>query len=156
MHELPERALTGKSDAQHDPSIAAPYEAQLKFSNSEAEPFGVRLYSDETHWTEIGFDTKKSVFYIDRTKSEGITASGFAVRTEAPLALGRPYDLRLIVDRSSVEVYAQSGTIAMTDLIFPLSAKSTLEIFPASAAKNNAVGHLWELKPIWDASRAGK
>jgi fructan beta-fructosidase len=156
MHELPERALTAKSDAQHGLSIAAPYEAQLKFSASEAEPFGVRLYSDATHWTEIGFDTKKKIFYIDRTKSEGIAAPGFAVRTEAPLSPARPYDLRLIVDRSSVEASAQSGTIAMTDLIFPLSAKSTFEIFPASAAKNNAVGHLWELKSIWNAPPAGK
>ena len=159
VRELPERVPVGTSGEQHGSSIAAPYELQLKFSGSEAEPFGVRLYSDETHWTEIGFDTKKSVFYIDRTKSEGISAPGFAARTEAPLAQGRPYnlyDLRLIVDRSSIEAYAQDGTIAMTDLIFPLSEKSAMQIFPPAAAKNYAKGHLWELKPIWNTRPVSK
>jgi hypothetical protein len=33
----------------------------------------------------------------------------FPAKTIAPLAVSRPYDLKLVVDRSSIEAYAQNG-----------------------------------------------
>ena len=41
----------------------APYELDLQFDASSAEAFGIRIYSDEDHWTEIGFDRQKRQFY---------------------------------------------------------------------------------------------
>lgn len=127
-----------------------PYELDLQFESPDAPVFGVRLYSDEQHWTEIGFDTKKKEFYIDRTRSGARVSADFPVRTIAPLVAGRPYDLTLIVDRSSVEAYAQNGTIAMTDLIFPLSPNSAIQLFPADINSAEYSGRVWELKSIWD------
>jgi len=148
---LRERAVpfTGKSI-----EFAAPYEVDLEFAAQITETTGVRLYSDEQHWTEIGFDPGKNVFYIDRTKSGAIPGDGYAARTEAPLAPGRPYDLKLIVDRSSVEAYAQHGTVAMTDLIYPSTSNSTLRVIPEGAAIVGNTGHVWKLQSIWSA--AGK
>jgi sucrose-6-phosphate hydrolase SacC (GH32 family) len=74
---------------------------------------------------------------------------GFAYRTTAPLAPGRPFDLRLIVDRSSVEAYAQSGTIAMTNLIFPTSEGSRVELFTQSGKPVGAKATSWKLRSIW-------
>ncbi len=130
-----------------------PYELSMDFGRPKEPIFGLRLYSDPTHWTEIGFDTDKRQFYIDRTRSGQPVDANFPVRTEAPIVSTRSYDVKLIVDRSSVEAYAQDGTIAMTDLIFPLSEKSTIEVFPrtkntqAAAAKTS--GKIWELKSVW-------
>ena len=115
--------------------------------------FGVRLYSDDQHWTEIGFDRQKQEFYIDRTKSGAEVGPGFLTRTTAPLVAGRPYDLKLVVDRSSVEAYAQSGTIAMTDLVFPSSARSRVEVFPARGKPLGLKGESWKLRPIWNQAR---
>jgi fructan beta-fructosidase len=127
-------------------TAAVPYELNVQFGHPDVPVFGVRLYSDEQHWTEIGFDTEKKEFYIDRTKSGSAIDKDFPVRTAAPIALSRVYNVMLIVDQSSVEAYAQNGTIAMTNLIFPLSPSSTIQFFPKTAtfpAKS------WELKSIW-------
>ena len=127
----------------------APYELDLQFDASSAEAFGIRIYSDEQHWTEIGFDRQKREFYIDRTKSGLEIASDFPVRTKAPVIAERPYDLKLIVDRSSVEAYAQNGTIAMTDLIYPPSQQSRIQVFSSNGKPVTATGRLWKLNSIW-------
>ena len=134
-------------------SVSIPYELDLQFGHPAAPIFGVRLYSDQEHWTEIGFDTNKKVFYIDRTRSGTMISSEFPVRTTAPLATSRPYDLRLVVDRSSVEAFAQNGTIAMTDLIYPSSLNNTIRLFPRDTKFS---GRGWELKSIWDAPPSTK
>ena len=121
----------------------------LKFGSPTAPVFGVKLYSDEQHWTEVGFDTNKKEFYIDRTHAGTDISPDFPIRTTTPLAPNRPYDMTLIVDRSSVEAYAQDGTIAMTNLIYPSSSNLRIQLFPADSKTLKADGHLWELKSIW-------
>jgi len=129
-------------------SLTVPYELDLHFDHPSEQLFGIRLYSDDEHWTEIGFDTNKKEFYMDRTKSGAVVDKNFPVRTKAPLAPGRPYDLTLVVDRSSLEAYAQNGTITMTNLIYPLGPRSRVRFFPISSKAVSGNG--WELKSIWD------
>jgi fructan beta-fructosidase len=130
-------------------SVAIPYELDMNFGHPRQPTFGVRLFSDKNHWTEVGFDTNKDRFYVDRTHSGVVVSKDFPARTEAPIVSTRPYDLKLIVDRSSVEAYAQNGTIAMTDLIYPLSASSVIQIFPITVNGRKLSAHGWELKTIW-------
>jgi fructan beta-fructosidase len=127
-------------------SVAIPYELDMQFPQPSVTNFGVRLYSDKDHWTEIGFDLTSQQFYMDRTKSGLAIDKDFPARTTAPLAASRPYNVKLIVDRSSVEAFAQDGTIAMTNLIYPLSANSTIKTFPATTVFPRKV---WTLKSIW-------
>jgi fructan beta-fructosidase len=145
MKTLPIPASSETGDA-----VAIPYELDLQFGHPGVAIFGVRLYSDAEHWTEIGFDTTRKQFYVDRTKSGVPIDKDFPAKTTAPIALGRPYNLKLIVDRSSVEAYAQNGTIAMTNLIYPLSSNSTIKIFPSDAKTATFSGQIWRLKSIWD------
>jgi sucrose-6-phosphate hydrolase SacC (GH32 family) len=127
----------------------APFELDVHFGDISESAFGVRLYSDDQHWTEIGFDQQKGEFYMDRTRSSPEIAPTFPARTTAPLVATRPYDLRLIVDRSSVEAYAQNGTIAMTDLLYPASTNSRVELFSAGGKSMPVTGRVWELHSIW-------
>ncbi len=128
---------------------AGPVEVQARFAAGQEGVFGFRLYSDAAHWTEVGFDSVKGEFYIDRTRSGLAVAQGFAARTSAPLVKERPYDLHLIVDRSSVEAYAQNGTIAMTDLIYPLSPGLRIEVFSSQGGRVPVEGVIRELTSIW-------
>jgi fructan beta-fructosidase len=128
---------------------SAPFELDLRFGRPSEQIFGVRLFTDGEHWTEIGFDRSKGEFYVDRTKSSMAVAPEFPARTSAPLIAGRPYDLTLIIDRSSVEAYAQNGTIAMTNLIFPPSQSSRIVLFSASGKAIAAKGESWKLRTIW-------
>jgi fructan beta-fructosidase len=126
-----------------------PFELDLQFGQPTEQAFGVRIYNDEQHWTEIGFDRLKLEFYIDRTKSGDAITPDFLTKTIAPLAANRPYDLKIIVDRSSVEAYAQNGTITMTNLIFPSSDNSRLALFSASGKELTVKGDVWKLSKIW-------
>jgi fructan beta-fructosidase len=68
----------------------------------------------------------------------------------SPLVVSRPYDLKLVVDRSSIEAYAQSGTIAMTNLIFPASDISRVALFSARRKPAVVKGDIWKLRTIWE------
>jgi fructan beta-fructosidase len=127
----------------------AAFEMDLQFGRPIEEIFGVRLYSDEQHWTEIGFDLPKAEFYIDRTKSGAAITPDFPAKTTAPFVASRPYDIRLIIDRSSIEAFAQNGTIAMTNLIFPPSQSSRITFFSASGKAVFVEGESWKLRRIW-------
>ena len=148
--KVPTRTFTVNSSSNSkEESVTAPYELEIRYKHPSASLFGVRLYSDEEHWTELGFDTNKKVFYMDRTKSGVMVNPDFPVRTEAPLTTSRPYTLTLIVDRSSVEAFAQDGTILTTNLIFPSSSRDTIRFFPRDSKSVAIHGKLWELKSAW-------
>ena len=129
--------------------LEAPFELEVKFAPGDEQVFGIRLYSDATHWAEIGFDREHHQFYMDRTKSGSIISDHFDSPTTAPIAADRPLDLTLIVDRSSIEAYAQDGTVAMTNLIFPASGRSRLELFSKSGKLLAAKASAWKLRSIW-------
>jgi len=128
--------------------IHAPFEIRLNFNHPVEPVFGLKIYSGQQHWTEIGFDTNTKEFFIDRTHSGAGVSPDFPTRTAAPLVTTRSYDLTLIVDRSSVEAFAQNRTIAMTDLIFPSSPDLQIQVFPADAKHLACKGRLWELRSI--------
>ena len=108
-------------------------------------PFGLRLHTDADHWTDVGFDLARSEFYIDRTHSGLAITPTFPARVAAPLAHARATDLRLIVDRSSVEAFAQNGTLAITELLFPPTPMNQVEVFGRTAVS----GRWWALHSIW-------
>ena len=136
--------------------LTAPYELALNFKAAETASFGLRIYSDDRHFVEMGFDRGKSEFFMDRTHSGEAIDDKFPARTLAPLAAGRAINLQLIVDRSSIEAYAQDGTIAMTNLIFPASQASRIEVFSAADAAVTVQGTRWNLHSIWARDEAAK
>jgi len=121
----------------------------LQFGNPFEQVLGIRLYTDAGHWTEIGFDRGKREFYTDRTQSGIAITPDFPGKTIAPLVEDRPYDLKVIVDRSSIEAFAQNGTIAMTNLVFPTSESNRLVLFSGSRKPVTVTGEIWKLRPIW-------
>ncbi len=127
----------------------SPFELRARFSSGEETGFGLRLRSDEQHWTDVGFDRAQGQFYVDRTHAGLTIGEGFLTRTDAPLAAGRALDVDLIVDRSSVEAFAQGGTIAMTNLIFPPGPKTRVEWFSTSGKPIAVHGEMWRLRSGW-------
>lgn len=77
----------------------------------------IRVAGDEGSYFEFGYDPKKKSLFIDRTHAwTEITSSHIH---QAPVAGGDEIlDIRAIVDRSSVELFAAGGTLVITELIF--------------------------------------
>ncbi|HZQ23788.1 MAG TPA: glycoside hydrolase family 32 protein [Terriglobales bacterium] len=132
--------------------VEAPYEIQLNFSGTSHGTFGIRIYSDTKHWTEIAFDPQKAQLYMDRTQSSVVAIPDFALKTTAPVVPDRGYDLKLIVDRSSIEASAQNGTIAMTNLIYPATTANRMddiEVFSSEGKPSVVRAEVWKLRSSW-------
>jgi len=76
------------------------------------------------------YDPKASTFSFDRRES-GITdfSVDFPAVTVAPtFSTDGKLELRIFIDRSSVEIFGNDGRFAMTNLVFPTSPYTTLSI----------------------------
>ncbi len=65
------------------------------------------------------YDAQQQTFAMDRTKSgDGSFSEAFPVTTTAP-TYGNIKQLRLFIDRCSIEAFDADGKMAMTNLVFP-------------------------------------
>ena len=139
----------------NDLLTSSPVEINATFSPGDADSFGLRLYSDDTHWTEVGYTVSPAQMYVDRTHAGQPVGPDFAVRTVAPAVASRGYDLHIIADRNSVEVFAQGGSLAMTNLVFPPADAIRIVPFHKGGTQTGSVqGRVWKLRSVWDAKAA--
>lgn len=106
------------------------YEILVSLQPSNATVFGMTLYNAKGEKVVFTYHLKERTFAMDRTKS-GLSdfSKDFAAVTKAPLTPAVSYTLRLLVDKSSVEVFDGSGTFCMTNLVFPTEPYKYLSFF---------------------------
>ncbi len=74
------------------------------------------------------YDAQKQTFSMDRTKSGNVTFSeNFACVTTAPTH-GQMKQLRLFIDRCSIEAFDADGRMAMTNLVFPSEPYNNIKV----------------------------
>ena len=79
----------------------------------------ITLANDKGEQVVMTYDEKSRTFAMDRTKSgQKEFSDDFAVLTVAPVH-GKMSQLRLFIDRSSIEAFDADGKMAMTNLVFP-------------------------------------
>jgi len=104
-----------------------------------AEEVGIRLRRsafkpDEVakEETVIGIDRLRGQVFVDRKRSGLVSFSpDFPVRTVAPLKHpnARAIPIEVVVDRNSVEVFAEDGETVLTNLIFPSDTSQGLSFY---------------------------
>lgn len=112
---------------------------------------GIRVRVGEDEHTEVGYDADRRCVYLDRTRSgETGFAPGFAAVHRAPY---EPVEglvtLDVLVDSTSVEVFAGEGEVALTDLVFP-SPGSTGVALVAEATNEPALVRRLEVTDLGD------
>ena len=79
----------------------------------------ITLPNDKGEQVVMTYDEKSRTFAMDRTKSgQKEFSDDFAALTVAPVH-GKMSQLRLFIDRSSIEAFDADGKMAMTNLVFP-------------------------------------
>jgi sucrose-6-phosphate hydrolase SacC (GH32 family) len=128
-------------------------DVQMTFTDvSDKPPFTVEFHTGPKEQTSVACDPRAGRISVDRTQS-GQTAfhKGFARRPEAPIRLSDgTCTLRMLLDTSSLEVFAQDGETVLTDLIFPGASPRTLGLTTRQEAGprvNNIT--IQPLKSIW-------
>jgi sucrose-6-phosphate hydrolase SacC (GH32 family) len=121
---------------------------------SDKTPFAVTLQTGAHEQTVIDCDPASAELRVDRTRSGRVDFhAGFAGVHRAPLAAaqGRCH-LHFFLDTSSLELFAQDGACAMTELIFP-SGQSRLVGLRASGGAKPTVNRLqvYRLQSVWGA-----
>jgi fructan beta-fructosidase len=103
---------------------------RLNLSLEELKDFSLIISNDEGEELVIGYDKKQNQYFIDRSKS-GKTDfhKEFAAKHVAPRLTGNAkMDLTLVIDVSSVELFADGGLTVMTSIFFPNSPYNQMHI----------------------------
>ncbi|GJG87520.1 hypothetical protein tb265_27010 [Gemmatimonadetes bacterium T265] len=122
---LAARGVTGKSM-----EIAATFEVNSA-EPGRASEFGLKVRTGNGEETVIGIDPKARQLIVDRTRSGQVGFhADFPSREAAPLPVedGR-VRLRVLVDWSSVEVFAGDGRVVVTDQIFPAPESEGVQLY---------------------------
>ena len=97
--------------------------------------------------TKVYYDTKKKSLMLDRLKSSVKHHAQFPSIEEANYELKDGIlKLQILVDRMSVEVFANDGLTTITDLIFPSEKAKILSIFTENGKSKVRKLKIWNLK----------
>jgi fructan beta-fructosidase len=110
----------------------------------------LRLGGDADEETVISMDTRSAELVVDRRHS-GDTSfhPPFAAAFRAPLARrDGPMELRVLVDRTSVEVFADGGAVAITTLVFPAAEHTALSLSFDGGPGGPASLDVWSLGSV--------
>ncbi len=121
-----------------------------------ADEVGFRLLEGSGEETVVGFTRTPAEVYVDRTKSGDVSFHpSFAGRHSArlPTADSR-IELRILVDRSVVEVFAGGGRVAITDRVFPGPASTGLSAFAEGGEARIKKLSVWKLRSVWPRPEA--
>ncbi len=103
-----------------------PFELSLKADG----PFEVLLSNELGHVLRFGLNDDNSI-YTDRTKAgasdfDAHYDSGLYSVTSIPRLMSGPVEMRVIMDHTLVELFADKGTYVHSALVFPTSKYSTI------------------------------
>jgi fructan beta-fructosidase len=115
------------------------YLLRVTFDPGDAAEAGVRLRRSSVdpnqaaqEETVVGIDRESGRIFVDRSHS-GRTdwSADFPRRVWAPLKHAQANSVRLeiVVDRNSVEVFAEDGETVLTDLIYPSATSNGLAFY---------------------------
>lgn len=116
-----------------------------------ASALGLIVRKGSNEQTVIGYDAKSRQLFVDRSHSgKSDFHRDFASRQNAPLEPdnGR-IKLHVFVDRCSVEVFANDGLIAITDLIFPAAESTGVALYSKGGDAKLISFEEWPMQSIW-------
>jgi levanase len=121
-----------------------------------AQQAGLNVRTGDGEHTAIGYDATTGEVYVDRTQS-GQTAFNpdFPGVQRAPLAARHgTVRLHILVDWSSVEVFADHGARVITDQIFPSAASDGLQLFANGGSATLDSLAVIPLRSSWTGERS--
>jgi fructan beta-fructosidase len=140
---------TNSKLAKRFPKVdACEIEAELEPGNATEIGFHVRKGNGAE--TVVGIVPATNSIFVDRTESgEKKFSRDFSGRFSTGLDNTQRVKLRIFVDRSSVEVFANDGEKVLTNRIYPPPASTGLEVYSIGGAGKVVSIRVWPLKSIW-------
>ncbi|MDA2805519.1 glycoside hydrolase family 32 protein [Nocardiopsis suaedae] len=106
------------------------FELDVELDPETADEIGLTVRQDGTTGTVIGYDARRSRLFVDRERSGDVGFnSAFPSRSSVAVDPGATLELRVVVDTSSVEVFAEGGSRVLTHRIFPGAEATGISLY---------------------------
>ncbi|HEV7992500.1 MAG TPA: glycoside hydrolase family 32 protein [Gemmatimonadaceae bacterium] len=105
-------------------------DVELGLAVTDSAPFDIRLVTGTDEQVVLHVDPARSELVVDRSRSGNAAFDPkFTLRHSAPLRIvNGDVNVRMLLDASSLEVFAQRGETVLTDLIFPTAGPRRLSL----------------------------
>jgi len=134
-------------------ALKVPSKLSLQFESSikSAEDFWVVFSNDKKEKIVFGYNKIKNEYYFDNTQNGWESKKGeFAnVSTSPRISTNLLFDWEIIIDRSSIEVFADKGLNVHTHQYFSSSPFTKVQIFSKNGGIELKSGKLVNFKSIW-------
>ena len=139
------QSLSGWEAGEKLALASTSFEIEANLEVGDAPECGFAVITGENEVTTVGYDARSGELFIDRTRSGQVDfAPTFAGRFQAPHPLqNNSLSLRIIVDTTSIELFADNGQCYGAALIYPTSQQRHIEFFGAGARMVN--GQVFEV-----------
>ncbi|HTS66313.1 MAG TPA: glycoside hydrolase family 32 protein [Candidatus Acidoferrales bacterium] len=126
------------------------WELRAKVRPGAAGEVGWRVLSGEGKYTLVGYNAAGGEFFVDRTHS-GDTGfqRDFPARTTVKRPANGTLDFVILADRSTLEVFAQGGLVAITTLVYPPPEARAVEFSAEGGPPAEIRVQAWELATTW-------
>jgi fructan beta-fructosidase len=127
------------------------FQMDLEIGEIKGDAFEIELSNNVGEEFLIGFDKSTNSFYTDRLKagnndfSKDFGGRHFGKR----LSEKESISLRILVDVGSVEVFADGGTVVLTDLFFPTEVMNRVKLKAVQGSVEVKSVEMHKLKSIW-------
>lgn len=125
---------------------------EVDLSKTDSKDFGIEVSNKKGETFTVGYNVGSRSFYTDRRKAGKTTFSEeFAkdMHTAPRVSRNSKLRLHLIFDNSSVELFADDGEIAMTDIFFPTEDFTGSRFFSTGGKTRISNAKAWNLRSIW-------
>lgn len=114
-------------------------EISITITPGKSKSAGIRILQSKDEQTEIGYDSKSKYIYINRgaTSLSETNADLGGVQSYPTALINGSITLRILVDRSSVEVFTADGLGVISDLVMPDKKESVgVSLFAKGGSAN--------------------
>ena len=122
----------------------------VNFSFDSTKDFSITLSNDSNDELVIGYEKDSNRYFVDRTNS-GKTSfqKEFAAKHTAPrFTNSSKMNISLLIDVSSIELFADNGLTVMTEIFFPTKPYTKIQVESTDSAVIKKMEYV-SLKSIW-------
>lgn len=111
-------------------AVAYQLDVDLSWNKAENAGFRLRESANGKRHIDIGVFAKEHFLYVNRSFTDQPDKSGRYVENRVPLPKNKKtIHLKILVDRTSIEVFADHGKIAISDLVFPRASDNRISLY---------------------------
>jgi sucrose-6-phosphate hydrolase SacC (GH32 family) len=128
------------------------WDIEWSIAGSGARECGLALRYGAGAVARIGYCAERQAVFVDRSAAGWAPAGDaiFVQRRYAPCerpAPGHPLRMRLLLDRSSVELFVGDGEVVLTEQLFPPDAPMRMALYARGGGTDFGVLQTWALRP---------